>query len=157
VTEGRPSIQAHLPPNVVVKWEDWREWTEVHTDRSYLEWTLRFTVVPDDFSNPSPGFEPKSSFLTIEREDGEGADLTPLTFTFHTYGLAVTADRAEALRASVADGTIYPMFRGGQSLLAHPEQPIALESKPFLDLIAYMRRYVNKNYEDILLSEQAGA
>ena len=70
-----------LRSNVLVKWEEYREWTDDATGETWYRWEMRFCVVPEKYAALVEKMKPEESKSFLVLEDlPEGA----VTFPYHT-------------------------------------------------------------------------
>lgn len=67
-----------LADNVIVKWEDYREWTDENTGENWYAWEIRVCVVPKKYEDIVRTMTPdlNRSFLVLE-DLPDGAQMFP--------------------------------------------------------------------------------
>lgn len=143
-----PSIRPRLSKQVIVKYDAWKHWVDEQTGEDMAYYKIRFTVVPTKFSDLP--YDPTKCYMTILEDDGE-IEKTPFTYMFATYSsdMYVGKTQVEELQEAIHNGTVMlKLIVPGYSPDKHTgmAEPVG---KPFLELVAFMEKHANEEYERI--------
>lgn len=153
---------AALPPNVIVKWQEWRAWRERDVSNvAWVEFEIRFAIIPDQileaYDGKTPSAEPERSFFTYTAlsDDGQHEEAS-FMYPCVTYALRVPADLGPALRRAVELGTV-PLVhkREGTPAIVRDAAALQRPDQPFLGQVMRMIAYTTKQYPKVLEEQRA--
>lgn len=139
--------QLYLPANVLVKWQRWREWTDEATREAWVEFHIRFCIIPNaiiDQNRGIPTIEPTRSFYTFTVIEGK-REVASLCYPCVSYALRVRKEEGHALRKAVEAGTVRLVHNVEGTAAAIEDAPM-----PFYTQVMKMIAFVNKQYPQVL-------
>ena len=141
--------QLYLPANVLVKWQRWREWTDDATQESWVEFSIRFSIIPNaliERCHGIPSFDPQRSFFQYTVTEGQ-TEVASLCYPFVSYSIRVRKDDGRALRDAVEKGTVVLAHHVEGTAAAIADSISCMDgAMPFYAQIMRMIAFVNEQY-----------